>query len=314
MLTETLAGVPGQDHPVLLNGRPCHTAVVHIVAALGSALAALALGWAPIAGDQLDAPARDAGPAALTGWWSTPATRRPAVDRRFLSQAFLQARPSPGPTATAIRPVDLPPDFAGAPPLHRARCHSRSVAAVKSYWQQVIFSGRGVPPPELETDEAVLRFVARHPGAIGYVSGSADVRTRQGADREVGRHPVRLTFRSKLLLIVGATTVAFVLVIVVSSIFGLREERSLAAAGGAPGPPAGAGPAAGGRPGPADPQHAGRRRRPGRRGAGAGRGPPRPPAGPAAGGRAAPWIPGWPARPPRPSTATSSRPRRWRGG
>jgi hypothetical protein len=38
---------------------------------------------------------------------------------------------------------------------------------------------------------------------------------------------VRLTFRSKLLLIVGATTVAFALVIVVSSIFSLREERSL---------------------------------------------------------------------------------------
>ena len=38
---------------------------------------------------------------------------------------------------------------------------------------------------------------------------------------------MRLSFRSKLLLLVGATTVAFALVIVVSSIFSLREERSL---------------------------------------------------------------------------------------
>jgi hypothetical protein len=50
------------------------------------------------------------------------------------------------------------------------------VQAVKSYWQQVIFSGRGVPPPELESDEAVIRYVLRFPGAVGYVSGTADVR------------------------------------------------------------------------------------------------------------------------------------------
>jgi hypothetical protein len=54
--------------------------------------------------------------------------------------------------------------------------HARSVAAVKSYWQQVIFSGRGVPPPELESDEAVIRHVTRSPGAVGYVSGAANVR------------------------------------------------------------------------------------------------------------------------------------------
>ena len=38
---------------------------------------------------------------------------------------------------------------------------------------------------------------------------------------------MRLTFRSKLLLIVGAASVAFALVIAVSGIFGIREERSL---------------------------------------------------------------------------------------
>lgn len=49
----------------------------------------------------------------------------------------------------------------------------RSVAAVRSYWQQRIFSGRDVPPPELDSDEAMLGFVSKYAGAIGYVSGAA---------------------------------------------------------------------------------------------------------------------------------------------
>jgi hypothetical protein len=49
----------------------------------------------------------------------------------------------------------------------------RSVQAVKTYWQQRIFSGRGVPPPELESDDAVVRYVENNPGALGYISGTA---------------------------------------------------------------------------------------------------------------------------------------------
>lgn len=48
----------------------------------------------------------------------------------------------------------------------------RSVGAVRSYWQQRIFSGRDVPPPEVDSDDAVLGFVAKYPGAVGYVSGA----------------------------------------------------------------------------------------------------------------------------------------------
>ncbi len=49
----------------------------------------------------------------------------------------------------------------------------RSVSAVKRYWQQRIFSGRDLPPPELENDDAVVGYVLKHRGAIGYVSGGA---------------------------------------------------------------------------------------------------------------------------------------------
>ena len=53
--------------------------------------------------------------------------------------------------------------------------HQKSIMAIRSYWQQQIFSGREVPPPEKRTDAEVLEFVRANPAAIGYVSASADL-------------------------------------------------------------------------------------------------------------------------------------------
>jgi ABC-type phosphate transport system substrate-binding protein len=102
-----------------------------------------------------------------------PSNSASSVDRKFLSDAFLKkaTRWSGG---EVIRPVDLDAES----PVRRRFSQEvlgRSVSAVKSYWQQVIFSGRDVPPPELDTDEQVIRYVVKSPGAVGYVSGSAAV-------------------------------------------------------------------------------------------------------------------------------------------
>ncbi len=48
--------------------------------------------------------------------------------------------------------------------------HKRPVKAVVNYWQRQIFSGRQLPPPELESDAEVMAFVSERPGGIGYVS------------------------------------------------------------------------------------------------------------------------------------------------
>ncbi len=96
-----------------------------------------------------------------------------AVERKFLADAFLKKLVR-WPHQQIIQPVDLDPDT----PIRRrfsAEVLSRSVAAVKSYWQQLIFSGRDVPPPELSSEDDVVEYVRRHPGAIGYVSANADV-------------------------------------------------------------------------------------------------------------------------------------------
>lgn len=97
-----------------------------------------------------------------------PANRVSRIDRKFLAEAFLR-RATRWPDDTPIHPVDLGPDA-------RARIRfsedvlSRSVASVRSYWQQRIFSGQGLPPPELADDEAVVAYVLGHPGAVGYVA------------------------------------------------------------------------------------------------------------------------------------------------
>ena len=53
--------------------------------------------------------------------------------------------------------------------------HKKSISAVKSYWQQQVFSGRDVPPPEKSSDREVIAYVEANPDAIGYVSAAAAV-------------------------------------------------------------------------------------------------------------------------------------------
>jgi ABC-type phosphate transport system substrate-binding protein len=48
--------------------------------------------------------------------------------------------------------------------------HRRSVSAVSAYWQQQIFSGRAVPPPERSADSEIVDYVAGSIDAIGYVA------------------------------------------------------------------------------------------------------------------------------------------------
>jgi ABC-type phosphate transport system substrate-binding protein len=96
-----------------------------------------------------------------------------AVDRQFLEDALLK-KATRWPNGEVIRPVDL---AASSPVRHAitADVLRRSVEAVKGYWQQRIFSGRDVPPPELDTDDEVVEYVLKYDGAIGYVSNGANL-------------------------------------------------------------------------------------------------------------------------------------------
>ncbi len=101
---------------------------------------------------------------------SNPAT---ALDQGFLEDAFLK-KTTHWSNDDVIRPADLVPSS----PARRKFTEDilkRSVEAVRGYWQQRIFSGRDVPPPEFETDEDVVKYVLKYAGAVGYVSGTANL-------------------------------------------------------------------------------------------------------------------------------------------
>jgi ABC-type phosphate transport system substrate-binding protein len=95
------------------------------------------------------------------------------VNRKFIEDAFLK-KATRWSHDEVIRPVDLNSDSVVRQQFSK-EVLQRSVPAVKSYWQQLIFSGRDVPPPELDAEEDVVKYVLKHPGGIGYVSSSTNI-------------------------------------------------------------------------------------------------------------------------------------------
>ncbi len=52
----------------------------------------------------------------------------------------------------------------------------KSPSAVKAYWNQLIFSGREVPPVSKTSDEDVVAYVHSNPGALAYVAADTDTK------------------------------------------------------------------------------------------------------------------------------------------
>lgn len=49
----------------------------------------------------------------------------------------------------------------------------RSSTQIAAYWSKLVFTGKGIPPKELDDDAAVLAIVADNPNAIGYVDSAS---------------------------------------------------------------------------------------------------------------------------------------------
>jgi ABC-type phosphate transport system substrate-binding protein len=128
--------------------------------ALPALLAALALGFArPAAADAFKVVVHPDNPV---GHLTTA-----ELSRLFLKKTLRW------PEGRPVRPVEP-----ASPKLREKFCraiHDKSLNAVKSYWNQVIFSGRDVPPLEKPDDAGVIAFVRGDTGAIGYVSPGADL-------------------------------------------------------------------------------------------------------------------------------------------
>ncbi|NPD10438.1 phosphate ABC transporter substrate-binding protein [Vibrio ostreicida] len=45
----------------------------------------------------------------------------------------------------------------------------KSSSQYKAYWSKLIFTGKGTPPKEVDSDDEVIQLVANNPDLIGYV-------------------------------------------------------------------------------------------------------------------------------------------------
>jgi ABC-type phosphate transport system substrate-binding protein len=93
-----------------------------------------------------------------------------ALTRAELSKLFLK-RTTRWPSGASVVPVEIATSTVRE--SFFVAVHGKSVQAVKAYWNQLIFSGRDVPPLEKTSDEAVVAFVHANPNAVGVVSHRA---------------------------------------------------------------------------------------------------------------------------------------------
>ena len=96
-----------------------------------------------------------------------PSNPMESITRAQLSAIYLQRKRS-WRDGREIVPVDQPASSPVRERFSRA-VHGKSVAYVTRYWQRLIFSGRGIPPRQLQNDAAVLELVKNSREAIGYI-------------------------------------------------------------------------------------------------------------------------------------------------
>ncbi|TLX78123.1 hypothetical protein E9993_00110 [Labilibacter sediminis] len=96
-----------------------------------------------------------------------------SITSKEVSSYFLKKKTKWG-NGQKVSPVELKANSSVRVDFSKG-VHKKSVGAVKSYWQQAIFSGKGTPPVEKKSDIEIIEYVKSHSGAIGYVSSGCDV-------------------------------------------------------------------------------------------------------------------------------------------
>ena len=131
-------------------------------------LVSIALAFALLGGSQSAARAEDDQFKIIVH----PSNRADTVGRDFIRDAYLK-KATTWRSGETVRPVDLTSKFPVRDRFTQVVLR-KTPAQLRTYWNQQIFSGKGVPPPELDSTASVVAFVLANPGAIGYVPVGTD--------------------------------------------------------------------------------------------------------------------------------------------
>jgi hypothetical protein len=95
-----------------------------------------------------------------------------SVERSFLQAAYLKHETN-WPNGVVIQPVDLARTDRARERFGKVIL-GKTQTQLRSYWSARIFSGTDVPPNEVGSPAAAIKFVLGHPGALGYLPGGTD--------------------------------------------------------------------------------------------------------------------------------------------
>jgi ABC-type phosphate transport system substrate-binding protein len=95
-----------------------------------------------------------------------------SISKKDASDFFLKKK-TKWANGNSVSPVDLSSN-SNVRDAFSQQVHGKNTAAIRNFWQQAAFSGSATTPPEKATDDDVIEYVKKNPGAIGYVSHSAN--------------------------------------------------------------------------------------------------------------------------------------------
>lgn len=90
------------------------------------------------------------------------------ISAERVTQIYLRQQQN-WPDGQPIQPIDLR-EGAGLRRAFYDQVTGRSPGQLRAYWARQSFTGMGLPPRQVDSDEEVTRMVQSTPGAIGYVS------------------------------------------------------------------------------------------------------------------------------------------------
>ncbi|MEO8845476.1 MAG: phosphate ABC transporter substrate-binding protein [Kofleriaceae bacterium] len=94
------------------------------------------------------------------------------VDRGTLRDLYLK-KTIDWSDGTSSVPVDLSTRFPSRDQFTQ-QVLGKTAAQLKTYWNQQIFSGKGVPPAEADSTADMIAYVLANRGAVGYLPADVD--------------------------------------------------------------------------------------------------------------------------------------------